>query len=90
MLFVTMSQTSRSFNCFNTDLKKSDLKEKGKKIYLVTPLFQPVLVTPLWGFTNNQSDSKTVLDYLTLGGEKLFWTIIRFWETYIPPTSPLS
>ena len=80
-----MSQTSRNFNCFNTDLKKSDLKEKRKIVYLVTPLFRPLFVTPLRGYTNNQSDSKTVLDYLTLGGEKLFWTIKRFWETYHPP-----
>ena len=82
-----MFQISRSFNFFNTDVKKSDLKEKRKKIYLVTPLFRPLLVTPSLGFTNNQSDSKTVLDYPTLGGEKLFWTIIRFWETYHPPLS---
>ena len=78
-----MSQTSRSFNCFNTDLRKSDLKEKRKKIYLVTPLLRPLLVMPLRGFTNNQSDSKTVLDYLTWG-EKVFWIIIGFWETYHP------
>ena len=67
-----MSQISRSFNSFNTGLKKSELKEKRKKIYLVTPLFRPLLVTPLQGFTNNQSDSKTVLNYLTLGVRNYF------------------
>ena len=85
MLFAKMAQTSWSFNCFNTELKKSDLKEKKKENIPRYAAVSAVTRYAVTAFTNNQSDSKTVLDYLALGGEKLFWTTIRFWETYHPP-----
>ena len=54
MLFAKMAQTSWSFNCFNTELKKSDLKEKRKENIPRYAAVSAVTRYAVTGFTNNQ------------------------------------